>query len=371
MRRRYFLAAGFAGVGASVLGCPFVSADSGAFPFTHGVASGDPDQRGFLAWTRHIPRCDGPTTLVAEVAERENFEKVLLRQEVIAAPWHDYCVTSRFKNLESGRWYYYRFRGPDGSISPIGRSRTLPRGPTDRFRVAVVGCSNATSGWFNAYAHLAERDDIDLVVHLGDYIYESALTRSDAIPGLARKRAIQPVHKCASLNDYRLRYASYRSDPDLARLHQRFPFIVMMDDHESANNTWHGGADGHNAVSEGRWHLRMDAALKAFHEWLPVNPGLYNRFDVGDLASLIRLETRLLGRTRKIELPHGLTEPEGRGNGLRRALSTFRREIDDPHRTMLGREQEDWLDRQQWHGLQRELLSHRLDPGTGKSICPF
>ena len=144
----------------------------------------------------------------------------------------DHTAKLVVSGLEPGRWYYYRFVAPDGTKSLTGRTRTLPEGPTSAFTLALFSCSNLPFGWFNAYAHAAARQDIDLVVHSGDYLYEYPVgdypSLKQAVPG----RDIQPAHEMVALADYRLRYAAYRSDPDLARLHALFPMIAQWDDHE-------------------------------------------------------------------------------------------------------------------------------------------
>lgn len=335
MRRRQFLESGLVGTGAVLLGVPRLRAEADGF--THDVASGDPKRSGFTAWTRYCSSDGADARLTVEIAADESFRTIVARGEAVASRGNDYCAKVRTDGLAAGRSYFYRFAAPNGACSSTGRSRTLPQGPTDHFRIAVVSCSNATSGWFNAYAHLATREDIDLVIHLGDYIYESPIDRPDALPGLAAKRGIAPAHEAVTLDDYRLRYSSYRQDPDLRALHRRLPVIVMMDDHESANNSWQNGAAGHDPVTEGAWRTRKAAALKAFHEWMPGNGQLFDRFDIGDLASIFRLETRLLGRSRQIDLDEAVSgAPEAN-------FERFRAQLDTTNRTMLGTGQEAWL----------------------------
>lgn len=334
--RRRLLQAGLLGAISPWWSCLAFAAPQGGF--THGVASGDPDQAGFIAWTRYVAPKAGESRLSVEVASSPNFGRLAGSAEVLASPETDGCAKLRVTGLEPGRWYFYRFLAPDGRASPIGRARTLPRGEVESFCIAVVSCANATSGWFNAYAHLAAREDIDLVVHLGDYLYESPLDRPDAIPGLAALRGIEPAHEIVTLADYRLRYASYRADRDLQALHRHLPFIVMMDDHESANNAWRDGAEGHDPLTEGDWQARKGAALRAFQEWMPCNGQTWARFDIGTLASLFRLETRLQARSRQVTF-----EPSWLDSG--RGIERFRRALQAPGRTMLGANQERWLEK--------------------------
>ncbi len=309
--------------------------------FTHSVASGDPGQHSVTLWTRYVSPDAESAWLQVEIAEDERFEQIVSRAAVLAGPEKDFCVHSRPENLKPGKWYYYRFRADTGDVSPIGRTRTLPEGALDRFRIGVFSCANATSGWFNAYAHAAARDDLDLLVHLGDYIYESKLDRSDAVDGMAELRGIEPVHEVVSLSDYRRRHASYRADPALQELHRRFPIIVMWDDHETVNNSWKNGAANHDPDKEGRWKTRMAAGMQAFHEWLPMRSAPYTQYQIGDLATLFRLETRLIARSQQLDLRESI---KGREQDVTAAALAFRDgPLNDPARTMMGAEQERWL----------------------------
>lgn len=276
-----------------------------------------------------------------EVAEDEQFKLIVSRSSALSAPDKDFCVHARPDNLQPGNWYYYRFRADTGEVSPTGRTRTLPEGPLNQFRIGVFSCANATSGWFNAYAHAAARDDLDLLVHLGDYIYESKLDRSDALEGMAELRGIEPAHEAVSLSDYRKRYASYRADRALQELHRRFPIIIMWDDHETANNSWANGAANHDPVKEGRWKDRMAAGVQAFYEWLPMRGKPYSEYQLGDLATLFRLETRLIRRSEQLDLQDAI---KGQENDLAAAAIAFRDgPLNDAARTMMGIEQEQWL----------------------------
>ncbi len=151
-------------------------------------------------------------------------------------PWPPDC--------KPGRWYYYRFIAPSGEVSAIGRTRTLPVGKVASFKLAVFSCSNFGFGWFNAYAHAAEAGDFDLAVHLGDYYYEYKRGEYPTADKAHPERP-QPLDEATTLAGYRERMASYRADPDLQRLHQCAPMVLMWDDHEVANDTWKDGAENH------------------------------------------------------------------------------------------------------------------------------
>jgi alkaline phosphatase D len=266
----------------------------------------------------------------------------VLTGETEASPADDSCAHARADGLAPGRWYHYRFIAPDGQPSEAGRTRTLPAAGAERFRMAVFSCSNGTSGWFNAYAHAAARDDIDLAVHTGDYIYESPVTRPDAQPGLAQQRGLAPDGEIVALADYRQRYASYRNDPDLAALHRRLPMIAVWDDHETANNSWTTGASAHDPAKEGRWDARKAAGVRAWREWLPMRQDWYGSHQIGDLATLFRLETRLLGRTRQLD--DDLDALFDAGGDIAAKLSAFGAgPLADAGRSMMGPGQERWL----------------------------
>jgi len=306
--------------------------------FTHSVASGDPGQTSVVLWTRYVGLA-GASDLRVEIAKDAGFSSVASRGTASAGPLTDFCAHAQVDDLEPGRWYFYRFVAPDGEISPVGRTRTLPAGSLERFRIGVFSCANATSGWFNAYGHAAARNDLDLIVHLGDYIYESAIDRSDALEALAVERAIQPAGEAIQLADYRLRYASYRADRALMELHRHYPMIAMWDDHETANNAWKDGASNHDQ-GEGTWDARKTAGMRAFHEWLPVGLEPYRDYQIGDLATLFRLETRLLARSRQLDLEGALA---GRSD-LAAAVREFQvGPLASADRTMMGAAQEAWL----------------------------
>lgn len=295
-----------------------------------------------LLWTRYAG--DGVTTLRYEVSETADFGRVVSGGETKAGPERDGCVKPVATGLEPDRWYYYRFIAPDGSMSDIGRTRTLPLGDSPRFRLAVVGCSNFGFGWFNAYAHIAETDQTDLVVHTGDYIYEYGAgtypSRKEAMPG----RILDPQTEIVALADYRLRYATYRSDPDLQRLHQLFPIIAVPDDHESTNDSYRDGAENHDPATEGSWEVRKRAAMQAYREWMPISDEPWAKYDVGQLATIFRLETRLTGRAKPFDLGDVVKNAQGDPDKLTAALEAFRDgEWRDPTRGLMGDMQEAWL----------------------------
>ena len=335
MDRRLLIKLGTAGLAA--LSLPGAARANMAQGFTHGVASGEPGPHSVLLWTRYAVAND--SMLTAEVAETADFARVVGGGSVTAAGDRDHIAKLVVSGLEPGRWYYYRFVAPDGTKSLTGRTRTLPEGPTSAFTLALFSCSNLPFGWFNAYAHAAARQDIDLVVHSGDYLYEYPIgdypSLKQAVPG----RDIQPAHEMVALADYRLRYAAYRSDPDLARLHALFPMIAQWDDHEITNDAWKGGAENHNA-GEGEWADRVIAAERAYREWMPVADTRWRDYQVGDLATIFLPETRVTGRDRQFEIDEVVAGAGDTAAKLRQFAETTYR---DPARQMMGAEQEKWL----------------------------
>jgi alkaline phosphatase D len=209
-------------------------------------------------------------------------------------------------------------------------------GKAAQFNIAIFSCSNLGFGEFNAYGHAAARNDIDLVLHMGDYIYEYG--RGGYDNGTQFSEKLFPAGECLTLADYRLRYASYRTDPQLQALHANFPWIPSTDDHESANDSWEGGAQNHTP-DEGDWSARRNAASQVWREWLPVGDLPWKRYDFGDLGSYFRTDTRVVGRTK----------PYWAGDLMRaadsaKAFADFRDGAwRDPASTMFGTEQESWL----------------------------
>lgn len=340
--------------------------------FTHSVASGEPQATSVLLWTRYV--ADSAVTLEWQVSEREDFTSSVSEGQVEAAPDRDHCAKAIANGLAPDRWYFYRFIAPDGTSSPIGRTRTLPAGESHHFRLGVFSCANFGFGYFNAYAHAAEANDIDLAVHLGDYIYEYGAGSYPSAEQTAPGRVLAPENEIVALADYRLRYATYRKDPDLQRLHQCVPMIAIWDDHETANDSWKDGAENHQSETEGSWEARLAVARRVYREWMPVSDEPYAAYDIGDLATLFRLDTRIEGREKQFDfgaLMRGKDNPEA----MVAALAAFRQgEYLDPDRQLLGAVQEQWLaDRlaastargATWQVLAQQVLIGKLSSPRG------
>lgn len=321
-----------AGVAASAAALPLhvlaaTPASAAEAPaFHHGVASGDPLSDGVLLWTRVTPVADavpgsgtGPDIDVEwEIAEDADFRTVLAHGSVTATAASDHTVKADVRGLGPDTAYHYRFTA-DGVRSPAGRTRTAPQ---DHLRLGVVSCSNYEAGYFAAYRHLAGREDLHAVVHLGDYIYEYASGEYPDDP----VREQEPAHEIVSLADYRTRHGHYRTDADLQSLHAAHPVIAIWDDHETANDSWSGGAENHTEGEEGTWTDRRAAGVQAYFEWMPVRPAIegttYRRLQFGDLADLFLLDLRSF-RDQQAD--------------------TGDDEVDSADRTITGRAQMEWL----------------------------
>ncbi len=339
MLRRDFLRSIVGLVPASLTGLRPGQAQAGhGLRFDHGVASGDPLSDGFILWTR-VSGADGGSLPVRWQVAADPDMTTLVRHGIAwTDPWSDYTVKPDVRGLEPGSTYYYRFE-IDDIRSPVGRTRTLPVGSIDRARFAVVSCSNHPAGFFNVYRDIALEDELDAVVHLGDYIYEYGLGEYATENAERLGRVPEPAGEVTTLEDYRRRHAQYKADPDSVAMLSRHPLIAVWDDHEIVNDAWRGGAQNHQD-DEGRWAARRDAALRAYFEWMPIrgvpsgaDTRIFRRFRYGDLMSLIMLDTRLYGRDR---------QPDA---GAAASQETVAAALDDPERRMLGHRQEGWLRR--------------------------
>lgn len=339
----------------------------GAKGFTHNVASGEPGPDSMLLWTRYVPAIgDDTIRLDVEVALDPEFSKVVSGGVTRTGAYRDWTAKITVDGLKPGTVYWYRFVAPDGGKSPVGRTKTLPVGDIARFKLGVFSCSNLPVGWFNAYGHAAARPDLDLWLHVGDYFYEygpASIREGDWAAG----RSLEPTHEILAVADYRLRFACYRADLDLQRLHQMAPMVALWDDHESANDSWEGGAQNHQPAAEGDWNVRRAAAMQAYREWMPISDEPWKAYPIGTLATLYRTESRLLGRTRPADIGAAF-----RADDPDAALKAFRDgPWRDPSATMLGSDQETWLA----HALKTNARStawQMVGMGTiiGRTVMP-
>ncbi|WP_312490950.1 alkaline phosphatase D family protein [Brevundimonas sp.] len=327
-------------------------AATGRVAFLHGVASGDPDTRSAVFWTRITPAeaSSGEVAVVLEVARDADFRDIVRRAAGLkASAERDFTVKHDLdgQGLAPGQDYFYRFVAGE-VVSPVGRVRTLPEGATPELTLGVVSCQLYPGGLFNAYDALSKLERLDAVVHLGDYIYEYGAAADDygMTSGAALNRAPQPPHEIVTLADYRTRHAQYKTDPDLQAAHARAPFICVWDDHEVANDTWMTGAENHQSATEGDFATRKAAALRAYYEWMPIREpkastlkeAINRSFDFGDLASLTMVETRLLARGEQMTFAAIPKTAEGAPD-----VAAFEALRQAPDRDLLGEAQRRWV----------------------------
>ncbi|AKJ30407.1 alkaline phosphatase D family protein [Caldimonas brevitalea] len=339
----------------------------GSVAFQHGVASGDPLSDRVILWTRATPARDERLTLDWELATDAEFRQVVASGRVDTDASRDYTAKVDVTGLTPHTTYHYRFRHGE-TRSPVGRTRTLPTGDVSQVKLAVFSCSNYPAGHFNAYAAAARLDDVDVAVHLGDYLYEYGRGGYADDDAARLGRVSEPAHEIVVLADYRARHAQYRSDPDLQALHAALPMIAVWDDHEITNDTWRDGAENHQAPAEGEFAARKAVALQAYFEWMPVrmpDPAqperLYRSFDFGDLVSLHMLDTRVIGRDQQLELSRYLSVSGGFD------AAAFRADVGAPDRQLLGAAQTQWLQQRLqasgalWQVLGQQVLMGRMN----------
>lgn len=310
--------------------------------FLHGVASGDPLQDKVILWTRLTPvDLNARLKVTWEIATDNQFKQNLKTGMVETTKTDDFTVKVDAAGLQANTIYYYRFRFGN-KISSVGQTKTLPIS-TNKVTFAVCSCSNYPAGYFYVYREMAKQN-VDVIIHLGDYIYEygaDGYAAEDAAK-LGRTLPTDNNKEIIKLDDYRKRYALYRQDKDLQAAHQRHAFIVIWDDHELANDTWRDGAENHQS-DEGSFSDRKLAALQAYFEWMPIRPvtstdhlNIYRQFNFGSLVELTMLDTRIIARDKQLEYADYMTAA-----GLN--AQKFQVDLTDPKRTLMGYTQRDWL----------------------------
>lgn len=371
--RRELLIAGSALAAGVVTGCSDSSGPGGGptVGFPHGVASGDPLPDRVILWTR-VAGATGPVAVDWVVATDPDLSTVVRTsgdgfepQPEQALPEQDFTFKVDVSGLEPGGTYYYQFRVA-GAGSPVGRTRTAPL-DASRLRFAVASCAKYQQAFWHAYRHIAARSDIDAVLHCGDYIYEEG-EKDDAVPG----RELDENIEVYTLEQYRRRYAFFRSDPDLQAVHRHHPMVAVWDDHELADDCWYGGAHRHDPITQGSWEVRRAAAVRAYDEWMPIrtqpapagrNPleRIYRRFSYGSLADVIAIDTRIIGRDLPVAGPNS-DEPAPPDMAA----------VNDPARSILGPTQRDWFlasladARGQWKVVVNQVMlaQFSLSPAT-------
>lgn len=363
-------------ISTGLSGCGSSSDDGEKVSFIHGIASGDPLNDRVIIWTRVTPKSTSDVTVNYEVATDSDFNNIIHNGTAKTSATQDYTVKVDVQNLDAGSTYYYRFSS-NGVQSPVGKTKTLPEGSVDQVKMAVFSCANYPNGYFNAYNEASKIADLDVALHLGDYIYEYGMYENDdfdaKIPAYATSKAAAMGRElpednnkeCITLDEYRKRYALYHTDTGLQSLHAACSMIAIWDDHEIANDSYESGAENHDAT-EGDYVKRVDAALQAYFEWIPIRPienkkEIYRTFNFGDLVSLNMLETRVLARSKQLSYSNYFS---ANGEFLK---DKFVADLTDSQRTMMGDTQVKWLQNEfanatgTWQVLGQQVVMGRME----------
>lgn len=389
INRRNFLQASGAGlVSLSINACGDHSdrVFTDTVQFIHGVASGDPLSDRVILWTRVTPNFNGKVEVQWEISTNESMTNIVNSGKTSTSTSMDYTLKVDADKLEPATIYYYRFKALD-TYSPIGRTKTLPVGNVEIVKMVVFSCANYPAGYFHAYADAAKQKDIDVAIHLGDYIYEygryledntldGEFTKDDKgnkKPAYASynakkiDREVNPSHEITMIQDYRIRYAQYRTDKDLQALHAAMPMIAIWDDHEIANDSFKDGAENHQ-TKDGNWNERKLAAMTAYSEWLPIRNERINEvfrtFTFGNLLNLNMLDTRIFGRDKQLDYNNFIKPTK---NGLILDNNRFIKAMSNPNRQMMGVFQQNWITTNmqiqtaKWQILGQQVLMARMN----------
>ncbi|HGF5181427.1 alkaline phosphatase D family protein [Vibrio parahaemolyticus] len=365
-RRDFMKVVSSTAVATGLIGCGSDDNESVAVSFEHGVASGDPTQTQVIIWTR-VTIAASYVDVSWQVASDMEFSNVVQSGVFTTDTGRDFTVKVDVQNLNANSQYYYRFMVGE-MMSEVGQTQTLPEDGVEKASMAVVSCANYPAGYFHVYREILnqhEQSPFDVVLHLGDYIYEYGTGGYASEDAAALGREPSKGAECITLDDYRKRYAQYRQDADLQALHAKLPMIAVWDDHELANDTWKNGAENHQD-DEGSFIDRRAAAAAAWIEWLPVrentfsNMLIYRQFSFGNLVNLMMLDTRLVGRDKPLDY-FSLSVPTMEAIG---GLVAQSRSAD---RELLGTEQLAWLMNEfnthdaTWNVLGQQVLMSRME----------
>ncbi|ANZ09869.1 alkaline phosphatase D family protein [Vibrio parahaemolyticus] len=365
-RRDFMKVVSSTAVATGLIGCGSDDNESVAVSFEHGVASGDPTQTQVIIWTR-VTTTASYVDVSWQVASDMEFSNVVQSGVFTTDTGRDFTVKVDVQNLNANSQYYYRFMVGE-MMSEVGQTQTLPEDGVEKASMAVVSCANYPAGYFHVYREILnqhEQSPFDVVLHLGDYIYEYGAGGYASEDAAALGREPSKGTECITLDDYRKRYAQYRQDADLQALHAKLPMIAVWDDHELANDTWKNGAENHQD-DEGSFIDRRAAAAAAWTEWLPVrentfsNMLIYRQFSFGNLVNLMMLDTRLVGRDKPLDY-FSLSAPTMEAIG---GLVAQSRSAD---RELLGTEQLAWLMNEfnthdaKWNVLGQQVLMSRME----------
>lgn len=319
--------------------------------FLHGVASFDPLPDSVLIWTRLTPGSPAEVVEVGwEVSASQDFAAVSASGTCVTDETYDWTVTVDVGGLQPASRYFYRFAS--GKLrSPMGITKTAGRGRLDELVFASVSCANWAFGHFHVYDLLTRVDGLDFVLHCGDYCYEYEKGMYPS-PRFVARHGLRPKHRCTSLQDYRQRYACYRTDPALQELHRRVPFIAVWDDHEVADSAHTQGSEEFDG-DRSRWEKQKHAAVQAFIEWVPLRGASHDKIDLaachrtfqfGDLATLMLVENRVSNRSPPVDMPatdfYKLTAQTNMSQwdseAIRAARTDLLQQLADPGRRLIG-----------------------------------
>ena len=316
-----------------------------ASEFKYGVASGDPLTDRVVLWTHaKVPNSTAPVNLTWQISVDDKFAVLANSGKLTTSADSSFTAKVDATGLTAGSTYFYRFTDEAGVVSPVGITRTLPAAGVASVKFAVFSCALYSEGYFNAY-DAAAKSDAQYAVHLGDYLYEygsdpAKFGNKDAV---SLGRVVVPANDMVSLDDYRTRYALYRSDVNLQALHAKMPWITVWDDHEFTNNAYVTGAENHNTATQGDWITRKNIAARVYHEWMPIRTPdasnllkIYRRFDFGNLFSLHMVDTRIEGRDQQYD---GFGDTDG---GIGRYVTGLTTGT-DATRKMISTTQQNWL----------------------------
>ena len=365
MKRRFALkASSLAAIGLTASmngGC-----SKNTFRFNHGVASGDPSSDQVILWTRVTPEQPGPIKVILEVSSSSDFNNIAFTKSLKTSSLSDYTVKydlSIQDIFQSGETFYYRFKAGT-AISESGKTKTLALN-INKVKIGVFSCSNFPAGFFNAYQAAAEKNDLDLWLHLGDYLYEYPMGGYATSNAKKLGRVPSPLHEIITLADYRERHAQYKLDHGSKALHRNAPMIAVWDDHEFSNDTWKKGAENHSIDgSEGDFYARRSAAIKAYHEWMPIREQqnkrkIFREFKIGKLIQLLMLDTRQYERDKQIQPKDYLSD-----SGFNQA--SFYSDLNSLDRKLLGKEQLAWIEEKmtaedfKWTVMGQQVLMTKL-----------
>lgn len=372
-RRDFMKVASSTVLTTSLVGC---GSDNKPVAFKHGVASGDPTQNQVIIWTR-VTTKNSYVDVAWQVASNADFSDVVQSGVFTTDTSRDFTVKVDVQNLNPNTHYFYRFM-IGKKVSVIGETKTLPDDNIEQASMAVVSCANYPAGYFNVYREVInqhEQTPFDVVLHLGDYIYEYGADGYASEDAEELDRVSSKGTECITLDDYRKRYAQYRQDDDLQELHSKLPMIAVWDDHELANNAWKEGAENHQE-DEGSFFERRAAAAAAWTEWLPVRENtfsnilIYRQFSFGKLVNLMMLDTRLIGRDEPLDyLSLGAPTMEGIAGLVAESRRT--------DRELLGTEQLAWLMNAvnthdaTWNVLGQQVLMSRMELPSSVMLALF